>query len=571
MAPFRTRADELDEGKSAPASEAVRDAVGAMVRQFADPLALLRELVQNGIDAEATRIDVRLGFDDEPDGDGGDGGRRSKEGELRISVIDDGHGMTLDVIERCLLTLFRSSKDGDKRKIGKFGVGFFSVFALEPSLVRVDTSTGAESFRVHVKSDFSYEVEQGSPRPRGTTVTLRVPASAGKARDLSRRSREALKRWCPHVEVALHAASTVHGAEFDERIDAPLGIDAPVCVVHRDEDGASYALAIGATEVGTSLLKRGILLHEGGDEVSPGVRARIDAPGLSHTLSRDDVRRDAAHEKVIGRARSLAHSRLRGAAIEGFNGAVARMAEAREKGARVDAGDEALLAHCAGFLAQRELRPDRAELRWPLLEATQKDRWSSEQAPQLFAREKSPLTEALARQGLGVLALGGGRTAEALAALLRAVQPGALDPHEHRCAPCVQPEGALTDDERALLRALGPLAKSVELAGVGLARPVGLGSDRLYFALTARQIEAPDAGLTLNASSVSASLFALIEARAVAFNASHPRVVKAARAARTDAPFAAAALLRSALLAEGKLSAKLDAALLDAAFVAGSS
>ena len=49
-----------------------------MVRQFADRHAFLRELVQNGIDAGATRIDVRL--------------ERGPDGAVRTSVEDDGAG-----------------------------------------------------------------------------------------------------------------------------------------------------------------------------------------------------------------------------------------------------------------------------------------------------------------------------------------------------------------------------------------------------------------------------------------------------------------------------------------------
>src|SRR4029079_18431204 len=101
------------------ASDVVRDAVTQMVRQFADALAFYRELVQNSIDAGATAIDVRVVM--ETDGDAGP--------TLRVVVSDDGCGMDRAAIESCLLVLFRSSKDGDATKIGKFGVGFFSVFA----------------------------------------------------------------------------------------------------------------------------------------------------------------------------------------------------------------------------------------------------------------------------------------------------------------------------------------------------------------------------------------------------------------------------------------------------------
>src|SRR4029079_304220 len=101
------------------ASDVVRDAVTQMVRQFADALAFYRELVQNSIDAGATSIEVRISLQSDDAG----------QPTLRIVVSDDGCGMDRAAIETCLLVLFRSSKDGDATKIGKFGVGFFSVFA----------------------------------------------------------------------------------------------------------------------------------------------------------------------------------------------------------------------------------------------------------------------------------------------------------------------------------------------------------------------------------------------------------------------------------------------------------
>ena len=70
-----------------------------MVRQFADVFAFVRELVQHGIDAGATAIEVTVD--------------RAADGVTSVRVADDGCGMTLDVIENALLVLFRSTKDDD--------------------------------------------------------------------------------------------------------------------------------------------------------------------------------------------------------------------------------------------------------------------------------------------------------------------------------------------------------------------------------------------------------------------------------------------------------------------------
>ena len=188
--PFRSSADAVS---PAAASEVVRDAVAHMVRQFADPFAFYRELVQNSIDAGATAIDVRIHW--EP----GDDDR----GVLRVTVGDDGCGMSLDIIERCLLVVFRSSKEGDKTKIGKFGVGFFSIFAVAPELVIVDTGRGEDGLRVRIAPDHSYEIERTAVR-KGTAVTLLVAMERERVDPFVESSVAALEKWCPHVEVPLN-------------------------------------------------------------------------------------------------------------------------------------------------------------------------------------------------------------------------------------------------------------------------------------------------------------------------------------------------------------------------------
>src|SRR5262245_8857740 len=81
------------------------DALDAVVAQFADPLVFLRELVQNSLDASATRIEVSFSHD-----------RQSEV--AAITVIDNGEGMNERIIDNHLLTLFSSSKENDLTKIG---------------------------------------------------------------------------------------------------------------------------------------------------------------------------------------------------------------------------------------------------------------------------------------------------------------------------------------------------------------------------------------------------------------------------------------------------------------------
>ena len=143
---------------SSPAPLELGDALDALVDQFADPWSFLRELIQNAIDAGSLEIDVLL--DHDPD-----------QGMMTIEVVDNGEGMDREIIDARLTRLFSSAKDGDYTKIGRFGIGFVSVFAIEPELVCVDTARAGEHWRVLFKKDRSFErILDAVDEARGETV-----------------------------------------------------------------------------------------------------------------------------------------------------------------------------------------------------------------------------------------------------------------------------------------------------------------------------------------------------------------------------------------------------------------
>ncbi|MFB6374261.1 MAG: ATP-binding protein, partial [Bradymonadaceae bacterium] len=112
-----------------------------LVEQFADPLSSLRELVQNAIDANSGEVGIECEYrpaDEEED----------VEGRAIIHVRDWGEGMDRETIEGRLTDLFHSGKDDDYTKIGQFGIGFASVFGLEPSVVCLDTGRDGAYWRV---------------------------------------------------------------------------------------------------------------------------------------------------------------------------------------------------------------------------------------------------------------------------------------------------------------------------------------------------------------------------------------------------------------------------------------
>ncbi len=279
---------------------AADEVLDALVQQFADRYTFIRELIQNSLDAGAARIDIRMAFD----------GR-----ELRVEVADDGDGMDRPIIEGYLLTLFRSTKEDDLTKIGKFGIGFTSIFAMEPVEVVVDTGRDGVWHRVTFDAGRSYTLSRLADPYEGTTVTLRLPRGRKAATEDARQIRAATARWCRYADAAI----TLSAAGTDEAWDPtpvaePFTVEAPVIVVD-ESDGMHVVLgphAALAPPVG--FYNRGITLWEGDHGAVPGVCFRVAGRHLEHTLTRDNVIRDRHYDAVLARLHTLSRTVL-GAAV----------------------------------------------------------------------------------------------------------------------------------------------------------------------------------------------------------------------------------------------------------------
>ncbi len=386
--------------------------IADLTRQFADPYAFLRELVQNGIDAGATAIEVRI----------------DAEGErLAFSVSDDGAGMTRAILEGPLLTVFSTSKDGDSTKIGKYGVGFVSVLAIEPEEVIVETWRGGEAWIVRLWIDHRYEIETAAPRAgSGTTVTLRKRVDPAEVGDHVARCRRATLRWCRHASVPIHLTAPeagAAGATQRDRIDRPIGVKAVVSIAAGEAGEAGEVVVIGPSagfvaepdadaddpELAASFVgfyNRGLTLHEATEAPTRGLvglRVKIASRTIAHTLSRDDVRRDEAYARVVARAEALV-PRLREALEEALGQAAEDVARGRD--GRAFAGLlEAALATPLRLGAGEIVLPltDRVDglIAMPLVEITAR---LDEVGPAILcAAEPSRITGALARAGRPVV------------------------------------------------------------------------------------------------------------------------------------------------------------------------
>src|SRR5262245_31473322 len=156
---------------------------------------------------------------------------------ITSTVQDWGEGMNRRIIEDYLITKFRSSKENDLTKIGKYGIGFVSVFALLPDAVTVDTGRDGESWRVLFKKDKSYELLKPPEPFEGTRVTLHRQATAAEYEEHVEKTRAAVTRWCRHSEVDVTFAA---GGADDKppggalTVHEPVRVDAPFQVEHQE-------------------------------------------------------------------------------------------------------------------------------------------------------------------------------------------------------------------------------------------------------------------------------------------------------------------------------------------------
>ncbi len=261
-----------------------------IIAQFADTLAFLRELVQNSMDAETPRIDVSIRHDE------------SRQ-VVVVAVKDQGIGMSRQILEEQLLVLFRSTKEQDDEKIGKFGIGFISVLAVQPSLVKVVTSQEGIRHTLHLYPDLSYELfETGRSLRSFTEVEIEIPIQRDAVAGFTASCLHALRRWCRHARV--HIVWTVYdrggGTLAEERIDRPLALDNSLVSVRlQSRDGTMQAI-VGLTETRVcSFFNHGLLLYETSEALAGPLSFVLQDAGLGHTLSRDNVRHDQNYHNAL--------------------------------------------------------------------------------------------------------------------------------------------------------------------------------------------------------------------------------------------------------------------------------
>jgi hypothetical protein len=320
----------------------VGEALETLVHQFADPWSCLRELIQNAIDAGSGEIEVRI--EHEPSAD------PNQPGMMVVEVVDTGGGMDRQIIDTRLTRLFSSCKDGDYTKIGRFGIGFVSVFALQPELVCVDTGRNGEFWRVLFKADRSFERIALDIPVEGTTIRIYKTASADEVEAARARARKTLEYWCKHAKVELRLD--------DALISQPLGLAGHCVVDHREDETRLLLAYVPEREALRGYYHGGLTLHEEHDDRLPHVAFKIDSRYLEHTLTRDNVIRDDNYAKAMAFVARMVQSKLCAELL----GACEALAAAR----RFDPEAEFLRGRLLDWL-EADRKPEVDLLNWPIL------------------------------------------------------------------------------------------------------------------------------------------------------------------------------------------------------------
>jgi len=288
-----------------------------LVEQFADPLFCLRELVQNAIDSNSGEVDIECEY---RPADGDD----AVEGRGIIHVRDFGEGMTREIIEGRLTELFHSGKDEDYTKIGRFGIGFVSVFGLEPSVVCLDTGRDGEYWRVLFDTDGHYELRELEWPVEGTHVRIVKPMGEEAFETMRERAGEVVAHWCKHARIPVRFEG--------EDVREPFEIDSPCVVTHREEGTRMAVGMVESVEPPYGYYNRGLTLEEGEEGPWKYVSFKVDSRYLEHTLTRDQVVEDEGFHEVREQIASLVTDELPATLLERLEAAAQPSQETRREG-----------------------------------------------------------------------------------------------------------------------------------------------------------------------------------------------------------------------------------------------
>jgi hypothetical protein len=144
---------------SARAPQAFRERARIEADRYGpDPWIFVRELLQNGRDAGATRITITV-FEG--------------PGWAKIRCRDDGEGMSFEHARRYLFSLYASSKEENSNQVGRFGVGFWSILRFDPERIVIRSRCGDDpAWEVTLDGQLENARRAETSMGRGTEIVL---------------------------------------------------------------------------------------------------------------------------------------------------------------------------------------------------------------------------------------------------------------------------------------------------------------------------------------------------------------------------------------------------------------
>lgn len=284
-----------------------------LVTQFNSKYDCFRELVQNSIDAGSSHISVWAEYETSS----------GHLGVTKLCVEDYGEGMDEAIIDNQLTRLFASGKEGDLTKIGKFGIGFVSIFAMNPRVVLLQTGRAGEYWelvfhddRTFTKSRLDYPVE-------GTTVTLFIPSDFRTHQEIAENTLESLRHWCRHarVEITFENRTPRKGAKEHDVfvVNRPFRELEAEATTYFEEEGTRIVCGY-AQRTTYEMYNAGLTLAASplGENLFPAqlaqrlenVSVKIESRFLEHTLSRDTVMRDEGWRRACELVETVAATQL---------------------------------------------------------------------------------------------------------------------------------------------------------------------------------------------------------------------------------------------------------------------
>jgi hypothetical protein len=291
-------------------------ALEVLTKQFKNRFDFIRELVQNALDAGTPTVEVWVDFI--PTG--------GELGVCQVHVDDFGEGMNEHIIDNQLTRLFSSTKEDDLTKIGKFGIGFVSVFSIEPEGVMIHTSRGGENWEVFFHGDGTFEKSTMDQPVDGTKITVFKSMTRREFEKSAESIFETVKFWCRHADKKIYfrdcskqkaagaavehpfAGRFLRGGDEGGRVlvNEPLGVEG-FCEIHAVEGGTEVAMAF-SDKPSYGFYNKGLTLCESSaTEVVAGyekffcfVSFKIKSHYLEHTLTRDTILRDVNYFKALG-------------------------------------------------------------------------------------------------------------------------------------------------------------------------------------------------------------------------------------------------------------------------------